>query len=71
MVAGEEDVGDFEAAEIDGLGVSGGFEEVGVAEGFLFGRAGIAECSRKEARDGIAHHGSGNGPIGENVVADG
>ena len=71
MVAGEEDVGDLEAAEVDGLGVSGGLEELGVAEGFVLGGAGVAECSRKEACDGIAHHGGSNGPIGENVVADG
>ena len=70
MVAGEEDVGDFEAAEVVWLGIGGSFEEIGIGKGFFFRGAGITEGSGEEADDGISDDGGGDGAIGQNVVAD-
>ena len=70
VVAAEEDVGDAPAAEFDGAGVLGEFEEAG-GMAVVGGALGVAEDAGEEAGDGVDDDGGGEGAVGEDVVADG
>lgn len=70
VVAAEEDVGDAPAAEFDGAGVLGEFEEAG-GVAVVGGALVVAEDSGEQAGDGVDDDGGGEGAVGEDVVADG
>ena len=53
VVAREEDVGDFHAAEVGGFGVLRIFEVIAVGEGFDFGASFAAEDAGEETGDGV------------------
>ena len=70
VVPRKENVGDLETSETGRLGVGRGFEEVWVGERFILRRALITKCPGKEANDGVADDGAGQGAIGQNIVSD-
>ena len=59
MVAGEEYIGDLEAAEVGGLGVLGVFEVVAVGKTLDGGRSGATKDAWEEASDGVDDDESG------------
>ena len=71
VVAREEDVGDFQAAEVGGLGVLGVFEVIAVREGLDFGGGFAAEDAGDEAGDGIDNDEGGELAAGEDEAAEG
>ena len=71
VVTGEEDGGDFVAAEVVGLSVLGIFEVVAVTEAFDFGGLLAAKNAGNEADDGIDDDECGELAAGEDVVAEG
>ena len=71
VVAGEENIGDCEAAKFVGLGVGGSFQQVGVGEGFVFGGALVTEGPGRRRMMASQRTGGGEGSVGEDVVAEG
>ena len=76
VVAGEEDVGDFEGLAVRGsegfgAGVLGVFEVVAVGETFDGGGVFAAENAGEEAGDCVDDGEGGEFAAGKNVVADG
>lgn len=70
MVAREEDVGDFEAAEVGRLGVLGVFEVVAVGEAFDQGGGFATEDAGEEAGDTVDDDEGGEFAAGEDVIAE-
>ena len=70
VVAAEQDIGDAPAAEFDGAGVLGEFEEAG-GVAVVGGALVVAEDAGEEAGNGVDNDGGGEGAVGEDVVADG
>ena len=71
VVAREENLGDFQATEVGGLGVLGIFEVVAVGETLNEGGGFAAENAGEEASDAVDEDEGGEFAAGEDVVAEG
>ena len=71
VVTREENVGDFHATEVGGLGVLGIFEVVAVRERLDKRGSFATQNARNEADDGVDQDEGGQFPAGQNVVSEG